>query len=82
MTLIQRSNDARTLWNAIVSDTPAPDDRQFIVWTRRFSDSQIEEAFFKVGRKFAGQKIESVIVHKYATGLLLNLQRAQAATVR
>jgi hypothetical protein len=77
MTLMQRSSDARLLWNAVVMDTPAPDDRQFIIWSRRFSDSQVEQAFLKAGRKFAGQHIEPATVHRYVTGLLLNLEREQ-----
>ncbi|SDG01018.1 hypothetical protein [Terriglobus roseus] len=75
MTLIQRSNDAKALWNAVVSDRPPPDDRQFIVWARRFTDSQIEHAFLKVGRKFAGHPTEPATIHRYVTGLLLNLER-------
>lgn len=76
MTLVQRSNDARTLWNAVVSDIPAPSDRQFILWASRFSDGLIERALMKAGRKFAGQKMDPAVVHKYVTGLLLNLERA------
>lgn len=75
MNLIQRSEDARALWCAIVDHTLAPEDRQFDLWARRFTDAQIERAFMKVDRKFANLQVEPETVWRYTTGLLLNLER-------
>jgi ribonuclease I len=53
----------------------APQPRQFVVWAKRFSDDQIEQAFIKASRKFASQDTEPNTIQRYVTGLLLNLER-------
>ena len=83
MELIQRLDDAKRLWAAWVPACPAPDDRQFLLWARRFSDAQIEKALWRVGTKFKFGMFtvatDHATVHKYTTGLLLNLEREKAA---
>jgi hypothetical protein len=55
---------------------PAPPDRQFTVWAHRFSDPLIERALWRTSKKFGSSStVVPVIVHKYVTGLLLNLEK-------
>jgi hypothetical protein len=61
---------------------PAPVDRQFIVWANRFSDAQIEKAFWKTNHKFMNRAVEPELIFRYCTGLLLNLEKESRAAVQ
>jgi len=82
MQLIERSREASALWKALMPDLKEPEERQFVLWVRRFSDAQIERAFWRTGNKFRGGGTEPQTIHKYVTGLLLNLERETAATAQ
>ena len=82
MQTLERAKAAAELWNAVVPFCPAPQMRQFILWTSRFTEPQIERAFFRASRKFApvkGPCPDPEIVHRYATGIMLN-EAKQSAT--
>ena len=81
MSVIQRSKDAEQLWLAMLPHVPQPELRQFVLWANRFSDAQIERAIMRTHRKFAAasQAVDPVVIHKYVTGILLNLEREQHA---
>ena len=82
MQLIQRSREALALWKALMPDLKEPEERQFVLWVHRFSDAQIERAFWRTSKKFTAVGIEPEAVHRYVTGLLLNLEREQTADRR
>lgn len=73
--IVNRATTAQTLWGMTFPQGTAPQPRQFILWAKRFSDEQIEQAFLKVSRKFASQDAEPDAIQRYVTGLLLNLER-------
>jgi hypothetical protein len=79
MSVIQRSKDAEQLWQAMLPHVPQPEIRQFVVWANRFSDEQMERAIMRTHRKFAvgAQPVAPAVIHKYVTGILLNLEREQ-----
>jgi hypothetical protein len=81
--LIERSNNAEKLWAALLPHVSAPEQRQFVVWANRFSDPQIERALMRTHRKFApsAPRQDASTIHKYVTGLLLNLEREQTAAI-
>jgi hypothetical protein len=60
---------------------PSQSQRQFMLWTNRFSDAQIERALTRAHKKFAQTQIKYPLepsdVHRYVTGVLLNLEREQ-----
>jgi hypothetical protein len=78
MTLAERTISARQLWTLVLPDVELPTDRQFALWANRFSDTQLERAFLRVGRKFPHGGIETDSLHRYVTGLLLNQEREAA----
>ncbi len=74
-TLITRVETAVKLWRILLAFCPAPTEYQLGVWTRQFSDEEIEYAFTRASRKFSPNKglcPDAAIVHKYVTGILLN----------
>jgi hypothetical protein len=81
MSLIDRSKSAGDLWAAVLSHVPAPDSKQLVLWANRFTDAHIEKAFMRTHRRFAPGHMTSAtdptIIHKYVTGLLVNIEREQ-----
>ena len=75
MELIQRSREALALWKALMPDLKEPEERQFVLWVRRFNDAQIERAFWRTSNKFRDGGTEPETGHRYVTGLLLNIER-------
>ena len=75
MQLIERSREALALWKTLMPELQEPNERQFVLWVRRFSDAHIEHAFWRTSNKFHGRAAEPETVHRYVTGLLLNLER-------
>jgi hypothetical protein len=73
--LIERSKASLQLWN-LVTPCAAPDLKQFAIWAYRFTDALMERAILKASRKFSGTD-DPETVHRYVTGLLLNLQQEQ-----
>ena len=83
MTLIDRVQSAETLWRILLGFCPAPSEYQLGTWTRQFTDSELEYAFGRTARKFnpsRGPCPDAVIVHRYATGILLNEQKERQRT--
>jgi hypothetical protein len=76
MQLLERGMEAQKLWRIVVPQHPAPVERQFVLWCARFSDAQIERAFYRTGMK-RFNSTDPELVHRYTTGLLLNLEREQ-----
>lgn len=76
--LIERLNNAARLWRITMPHIPNPDDRQFIRWLDRFDDALVERAILRASRRFSPERMTSRItsdsVHKFVTGLMLNLQ--------
>lgn len=82
MSVIQRSKEAEQLWRVMLSHVPQPEIRQFVVWANRFSDEQMERAILRTHRKYSADKAQPedpAVIHRYVTGILLNLEREQYA---
>ncbi len=84
MTLIDRASKAQQLWVALLPHIPGPEQSQFVIWANRFTDPQIEQALIRTQRRFAPERIHAnpqeafpAAVHRYVTGLLLNLEKEQ-----
>ena len=80
MKMLERAREAQELWRAVIPFCQAPEPRQFILWINRFSDEQIERAFMRASRRFAPEKTQvpdAAVIHKYVTGLLLNLEKEE-----
>jgi hypothetical protein len=80
MLVMERITNAQGLWGILLPNYPQPEPRQFLLWTNRFTDTQIEKAFTRAHRKFAqsqAQQPEPCAIHRYVTGVLLNLEREQ-----
>lgn len=81
--LIDRVQNAGMLWRILVGFCPAPSEYQLGAWVRQFSDSEFEYAFARTARKFSPQKgpcPDAVILHRYATGILLNERKERQRT--
>jgi len=77
-TLIERVQNAGTLWRILLGFCPAPSEYQLGTWVRQFSDPELEYAFSRTARKFnplRGPCPDTVIVHRYTTGIMLNEQK-------
>jgi hypothetical protein len=74
-TTVERALTAQKLWGMVFPQCPAPEPRQFVVWSSRFPDPLMERALLKTSRKFSGQIPDPEPIHRYVTGLLLNLER-------
>lgn len=78
MTTLDRVHGAQELWSMVFPHCPAPDARQFVLWTQRFPEELLSKAFLKASRKFSpGNRETAATAHRYVTGLLLNLEREQ-----
>jgi hypothetical protein len=84
MSLTTRSNHSQELWAALLPHITAPEPSQFVVWANRFTDPQIERAFMRTQRRFAPERVSvnpgeanPIAVHRYVTGLLVNIEREQ-----
>ena len=85
MRLLERAQEAKKLWDTLLPFCPGPELRQFALWTKRFSDEQVERGFFRASRKFSPEKVgrtEPIVVWRYATGVMLReeeMAHAQSA---
>lgn len=77
--ILQRIEGAQGLWVVFLPTIPQPEARQFWLWANRFTDTQIERAFSRAGRKFS-RSADPEEIGRYVTGVLLNLQREQSAS--
>ena len=81
MLTMERITNAQGLWGVLLPNCPQPEPRQFLLWTNRFTDTQIEKAITRASRKFAQfqtqQRPEPCDIHRYVTGVLLNIEREQ-----
>ena len=79
VTTLQRIENATGLWKLLLPLIPQPEPRQFMLWTNRFTDPQVEKALTRAHKKFAHiqRQTEPTDVHRYVTGVLLNLEREQ-----
>lgn len=85
MLTMARITNAQGLWGVLLQRHPQPEPRQFMLWTNRFTDAQIEKALTRTHKKFAHLHREPNDIHRYITGVLLNLemeQQQQQATAR
>lgn len=80
MMTMERVTNAQQLWNAVLPECPAPQPRQLVLWASRFTDKQLERAIVRSSRRFQNGDTEPETIYRYTTGVLLNLEREQAAT--
>jgi hypothetical protein len=63
------------LWRGMLKIEP-PSLEQFVIWSKQFTDAQMERAVFRCGQRFDASA-DPVTVHKYATGTLVNIKREE-----
>jgi hypothetical protein len=75
MTILDRVENVKKLWALLLSTCPAPNDYNVARWVSRFSDSEIDYAVGRTAVRFrSGLPSDTTLVHRYATGILLNEQ--------
>jgi hypothetical protein len=81
MLTMDRIRNAQGLWGVLLPEVTQPEPRQFLLWGNRFTDAQIERAITrahrKLGQPLSGGLSDAATVHRYITGVLLNLEREE-----
>jgi hypothetical protein len=73
--IIDRALNAQKLWDMLLPHVAAPEAKQFVIWANRFGDEILEKVLIRVSRKFPLGTLETVDrIHRYTTGLLINLE--------
>lgn len=78
MKTLERIDQHKQLWQALLPFCPAPDDHQMAIWLRQFADDELEHGYNRARVKFGphrGPCPEAEIVHRYITGVLVNSRR-------
>jgi hypothetical protein len=82
LTMLERLENVKKLWALLVPSCQAPDDYNLARWVSRFTDSEIEYAINRTAIRFRnGAPSDPMMVPRYATGILLNEQKAKSAKV-
>ena len=78
MTLLNRVNEAKTLWRLLAPSCPAPDDAQLARWLNRFTDSEMEFAIRRTGAKVRRGFLaeDATAPFRFCTGVLMSERRA------
>src|SRR5277367_1842431 len=80
MSILQRADDFKRLWNLLLPSVPMPDDQSIVRWIDTFTDPEIEYALTRTRRKFLFLPATApVMIHKYVTGVLVNQRRENTA---
>jgi hypothetical protein len=80
MTILQRVDDFKRLWQLMLPSVSMPDDQNIVRWLDTFADPEIEYALNRTRRKFMFlPATEPVAIYKYVTGVLVNQRKTNAA---
>ncbi|HKV92334.1 MAG TPA: hypothetical protein VJW20_07280 [Candidatus Angelobacter sp.] len=70
MTLLQRIDDLLATWRIVLPHLPPPAPEDAVRWLH-YSDTAVEQAILRTGKKFAAHKIDAQFdpsrAHQYAT---------------
>lgn len=77
MTIIERANQLKQLWDVTLTPCPSPKPSQLMYWADRYSDDLLQKAFVTTAVRIELNQ-EPTVVHKYVSGLARNLQREVA----
>jgi hypothetical protein len=82
MKSLERIDELKRLWTALIPTLTCPSDAQILRWMARFDDSALEYAVNRLAVKVRrGQIVSDEEAGRYTTGVLLNEERRAGESV-
>lgn len=72
MTLLERVGYAKQVWTMAMPNVAAPSDEFLIKLCGCYAGPEIEHAVVRTAKKFHGQTLEPIVLHRYCAGVMRN----------
>lgn len=72
MTLLERVGYTKQVWMMAMPNVVAPSDEFLIKLCGCYTEPEIEHAVIRTSKKFHGQTLEPIVLHRYCAGVLRN----------